>query len=152
MKWFADLGHPVTGIDCSPAAVNIAAAFGEVVLADIENGRWPLAEGNAARQFSAIIVTNFLWRPLFPLIKASLLPGGLLIYETFSKGHERLGRPTRLDFLLQPGELLRGFADLRIIAFEEGFVDGPPRFLQRFVAARPDPLDASEWTPERYAL
>ncbi len=152
MKWFAQRGHSVTGIDRSAEALDTAARFGLTVLADIENGPWPLQDDNHARQFGAVVVTNYLWRPLFPLIAASLAPGGLLIYETFSAGNETVGKPSRSDFLLQPAELLHVFESLRIIAFEEGFLDQPDRFLQRIAALKPDSPNPDMQRPRRLAL
>jgi SAM-dependent methyltransferase len=93
MKWFAEQGHAVLGVDRSPEAIHAAAKFGEVILADIENGPWPLRNGDQARQFDAVIVSNYLWRPLFPVIAQSIAPGGLLLYETFAKGNETVGKP-----------------------------------------------------------
>ena len=152
MKWFADRGHPVTGLDRSIEALDAASAFGNVLLADLEGGPWPLVDGEQIRKFAAVIVTNYLWRPLFPVIVDSLAPGGLLIYETFARGHETVGRPSRPGFLLQPGELLRAFSQLETIAFEEGFLENPPRFVQRIVAARTDSSATAKVTPRRYAL
>ena len=152
MKWFAQRGHSVTGIDRSAEALDTAARFGLTVLADIENGPWPLQDDNHARQFGAVVVTNYLWRPLFPLIAASLAPGGLLIYETFSAGNETVGKPSRSDFLLQPAELLHVFESLRIIAFEEGFLDQPDRFLQRIAALKPDSPNPDMQRPRRLSL
>jgi hypothetical protein len=106
-------------------------------LADIENNPWPLLNSNEIRQFQAVIVTNYLWRPLFTVIENSVSPGGLLIYETFSQGNETVGKPSRPEFLLRPAELLASFKAMRIIAFEEGFLEDPPRFVQRIVAQRP---------------
>jgi SAM-dependent methyltransferase len=117
MRWFAQRGHTVTGVDRSVEALDTAATFGQVILADLENGPWPLGNEKHLRQFGAVVVTNYLWRPLFPLIAASLAPGGLLIYETFSAGNETVGKPSRADFLLSPAELLHAFASLRIVAF-----------------------------------
>ena len=77
---------------------------------------------------------NYLWRPLVPDILAALAPGGLLIYETFAAGHEAVGRPSRPEFLLQRGELLRLFASLRTLAYEDDFFEQPPRFVQRIAA------------------
>lgn len=152
MKWFAGQGHAVVGVDRSPEAIHAAAAFGEAILADIENGAWPLMNGEQPRQFETVIVTNYLWRPLFPVIAQSVAPGGLLIYETFSEGNETVGKPSRPDFLLRPAELLQAFNNLRVIAFEEGFLENPPRFVQRIAAARPDTRDASSTSPTRYTL
>jgi SAM-dependent methyltransferase len=152
MKWLAEKGHPVTGVDRSPVAIESAARFGESLLADIENDAWPLMNGTQARQFDAVIVTNYLWRALFPVIAQSVAPGGVLIYETFAQGNETLGKPSRADFLLQPAELLAAFNNLHIIAFEQGFLDNPPRLVQRIVAARPDLLDQSDSRLRRFAL
>lgn len=152
MKWFAEQGYTVTGVDRSPEAIQAAASFGEAVLADIENAPWPLRNGAQARQFEAVIVTHYLWRPLFPLIAQSVAPGGLLIYETFAKGNETVGKPSRPDFLLRPAELLRTFENIHIVAFEEGFLENPPRFVQRIAAIRPDFRDATDSSPTRYAL
>lgn len=152
MKWLANLGHQVTGIDRSPEALLEAASYGATVLADIENGPWPLMNGRNVQQFQALVVTNYLWRPLFPVMAESVAPGGFLIYETFSQGQETVGKPSRPDFLLQAGELLARFPWFRVVAFEEGFLENPPRFVQRLVAQRPRPMDAPAQGPEVYRL
>lgn len=137
--YFHQLNHPVTVVDLAQAAIEsiaIAAQFCEKVVADIESGVWPLA----SRQFDAVVVANYLWRPLMPTLLASLAPGGVLIYETFAAGNETVGKPSRPDFLLQPGELLQACKELRVVAFEDGFIDGEgghaPRFVQRIAAVR----------------
>lgn len=130
MRFLSSLGHQVTGVDRNPEAIAAVSAVGQAVLADIENGPWPLAE----QTFNAVVVTNYLWRPLWPRILASLAPQGVLIYETFSAGNETVGKPSRPDFLLQQGELLRVCQALHVVAFEEGFLSAPDRFVQRIVA------------------
>lgn len=152
MKWLAQRGHVVIGVDRSSEALHAAANFGQTVLADIENGPWPLINDGQPRQFDAVIVTHYLWRPLFPLMAQSVAPGGLLIYETFAQGNETVGKPSRADFLLRPAELLSAFGSLRLIAFEEGFLDNPPRFVQRIAAARPDCGAEIDPAPKRYGL
>ena len=152
MKWFAQNGHPVTGLDRSVAAIDAAGAFGQAVLADIETNPWPLIENGQIRQFDAVVVTNYLWRPLFPVILQCLAPGGVLIYETFAQGNETVGKPARPEFLLQPGELLRAFKELHVIAFEDGFLEKPPRFVQRIAAVRLDPETALDQVPRHHAL
>lgn len=132
LRWLHGLGHTVVGVDRSPDAVAAGAPLGEMVCADIENGRWPFA----GRQFGAVVVTNYLWRPLFPTLLASLAPGGVLIYETFAHGNETVGRPARAEFLLQPGELLAACSSLRTVAYEDGFLAEPARFVQRITAVR----------------
>jgi len=133
MRWFAARGHPVTGVDRSPEAIDAVASLGEAVLADIENGPWPFA----GRSFAGVAVTNYLWRPLLPAILQGIATGGALIYETFAVGNETVGKPSRPDFLLQPGELLDVCRGLRVVAYEDGFLDEPARFVQRIAAVRP---------------
>lgn len=152
MKWFAEKGHAVFGVDRSPEAIHAAASFGEAVLADIENGPWPLMNGGQTRQFEAVIVTNYLWRPLFPVIAQSVAPGGLLLYETFAQGNETVGKPSRPDFLLRSAELLQAFKNMHTVAFEEGFLENPPRFVQRIAAVRADSRAATDASPTRCTL
>ena len=133
MRWFAGRGHAATGVDRSPEAVAAAAGFGRALLADIESGPWPFSD----QSFGAVIVTNYLWRPRLPDIVAAVAPGGVLLYETFAAGNETVGKPSRPDFLLQPGELLEACAALRVVAYEDGFLAAPERFVQRIAAIRP---------------
>lgn len=144
LRLFAARGHPVTGVDSSPQAIAAVKGLGEAVLADIENGPWPFA----GRTFGGVVVTNYLWRALLPVIIASVAPGGVLIYETFAAGNETVGKPSRPDFLLQPGELLAACAGLRTVAYEDGFLADPERFVQRIAAVRPAPGEP----PARYGL
>jgi SAM-dependent methyltransferase len=138
LRWFAALGHRVTGVDRDAEAIAMLDGVDggiRVELADIENGPWPF-EGQT---FGGVVVTHYLWRPLMPTIVASVAPGGVLIYETFAAGNETVGKPSRPDFLLRPGELLDACADLRVVAYEDGFIDSPPRFVQRIAAVREAP-------------
>lgn len=137
MQWLATQGLTTLGVDRSPEALTLAAAFGQTLLADIENGPWPLP----SQSFDAVVVTNYLWRPLWPQILESVGPGGVLIYETFAQGHETVGRPSRADFLLAPGELLQvaSLGGLRVVAYEDGFLNAPDRFVQRLAAVRETP-------------
>jgi SAM-dependent methyltransferase len=132
VAWFAGRGHRVTGVDRDAAALAPVKLIAEGVVADIESGPWPLP----GRRFDAVVVTNYLWRPLLPTIADSLAPGGVLLYETFALGNETVGRPSNPDFLLRPGELLHAFAGLHTVAYEEGFLDEPARFVQRIAAIR----------------
>lgn len=152
LRWFAARGHAVTGVDKSADAIEAVSGLGEAVMADIENGPWPLMQGSEVRQFDAVIVTNYLWRPLFERISQSVAPGGILIYETFTEGNETVGKPSRPDFLLKPTELLHAFTQLTIIAFEQGFLDNPPRFVQRLTASRRAEQGDAGRIPTRYSL
>jgi SAM-dependent methyltransferase len=125
---FAERGLEVVAVDREP--VNVPGV--RFVRADLEDGApWPLA----GQRFAAVVVTNYLHRPLFAALAASLAEGGLLIYETFMAGNERYGRPSNPAFLLRPGELLEAFPALTPIAFEQGYVERPkPALIQRLCA------------------
>ena len=144
VRWFATRGHPVTAVDRDAAALATLAGTAETLAADIENGPWPLA----GRSFDAVVVTNYLWRPLMPRVLEAVGPGGVLLYETFAQGNETVGKPSRPDFLLAPGELLRACAGLRVVAYEDGFLPDPQRFVQRIAAVR----EGSDPQPPRYPL
>lgn len=133
-RYFAARGHPVTAVDRAPLPVAIDQV--KFVLADIENGSWPFA----GQTFAAVVVTNYLHRPLFPVLLQTVAQGGVLIYETFALGNERFGRPSRADFLLKPNELFDVIRnELLVIAFEDVTVQHPkPARVQRIVAARRD--------------
>ena len=136
VRWLAAQGFIVTGIDRDAAALAPLGAVGRSVVADIENAAWPLA----GERFDAVIVTNYLWRPLWPFLLASLTDGGVLIVETFALGNEAFGKPSNPDFLLRPGELLDACRGLHVVAYEDGLLDAPPRRVQRIAAVnRPAP-------------
>jgi SAM-dependent methyltransferase len=135
LRWFAARGHAVTGVDRDPEAIAAVASAGRAVQADIENGPWPFP----GETFGGVVVTNYLWRALWPALLASVAPGGVLLYETFAEGNEEVGKPSRPDFLLRNGELLQACRDLRVVAYEDGFAEEPARFIQRIAAVRPGP-------------
>jgi SAM-dependent methyltransferase len=145
VRWFAERGCAVTAVDRDAAAVGPLRAIARVVVADLESGAWPLP----GETFDAVVVTNYLWRPLLPTIVASVAAGGVLVYETFAVGNETVGRPSNPDFLLRPGELLAAAQGLRVVAYEDGFIEPPPRFVQRLCAVR---ADAAAAAPVRYPL
>ena len=138
VRLLARRGHPVEAVDRDAAALgrlDVDAGAGVTTrVADLEGGAWPYS----GQAFASVIVTNYLHRPLLPLLVAALGPGGILIYETFAAGNERFGRPSNPDFLLRPGELLevvRGA--LRVIAYEDVHVEQPkPAMVQRICAQR----------------
>jgi SAM-dependent methyltransferase len=133
-RLLARLGFEVDAVDRDVSALTDAQDGVRVLEADIEAGPWPY-EG---RRFDAIVVTNYLHRPLLPLLAASLEPGGLLVYETFARGNERFGKPSNPAFLLAPGELLEAVRGrLRVLAFEDLVVEAPaPAAIQRIAARR----------------
>ncbi len=133
-QWFESRGHRVTGIDRDADALALCGAS-EPIAHDLEamDSPWPLGD----RRFAAIVVTNYLHRPLFPRLIDALLPGGVLVCETFADGNARFGRPANPAFLLERGELLTRCAGLAIVAFEDGLVTSPrPASVQRICAVR----------------
>lgn len=132
VRWFAERGCRVTGLDRDARTLEPLAGIAETVVADIENAAWPLP----GRRFDAVVVTNYLWRSLAPTLVDSVADDGCLIWETFADGNQTVGRPSNPDFLLRRGELLALAAPLRIVAFEDGVLEGPTRFVQRVVAVR----------------
>ena len=134
--YFAERGHPVDAVDRDADAVGALSGIDRVraVLADIESGPWPFEPGI----YGAVVVINYLHRPLFPHLLAALAPGGVLIYETFSAGNERFGRPSNPAFLLQPGELMdRVRPSLKVLGYEDIEVGEPrPAMIQRVCAVR----------------
>jgi len=128
----AGRGHPVTAVDRDADAIAALRTVPgvEAIAADLEGGPWPLP----GRRFAAVVVANYLHRPLFPAILDAVAADGILIYETFAAGNERFGRPRNPDFLLRPGELLdiaRG--RLTVVAYEHG-VTVQPAVVQRLCA------------------
>lgn len=141
-RYFADLGHPVLACDRNPLALgSLAGAQGvQTVLADLESGApWPFA----GREFAAVVVVNYLHRPLLQNIAGALAPGGVLIYETFLLGNERYGKPSNPRFLLLKDELLEVFGRNLIVAgFEQGRISRPkPALIQRLCAVRSEALE-----------
>jgi len=146
LRYLRARGYSVLGVDREASALEGLKGLDgvEVLVADVEAGAWPFSSA----AFDAVVVTNYLHRPLFPKLVAALDRGGVLIYETFATGNERYGRPANPDFLLRRNELLERFGSLSVIAFEQGLVGSPkPAVIQRICAAReatdPQRLDAS---------
>src|SRR5688572_25287953 len=130
-RLFAAMGLEVVAVDRESQVFpgNI-----RLVKADLEGANpWPFS----GQRFAAIVVTNYLHRPLLPRLEESLDEGGVLIYETFMVGNERFGRPSNPEFLLRPGELLAAFRGLTVAGFEQGRVEQPKEaVIQRLCALR----------------
>jgi len=143
---FWNAGHHVTFVDRNTDGLTrLHGEDGvEIVQADLETDAAVFSEPGrlAGRVFDAIVVVNYLHRPLFPHLLALLHPGGLLIYSTFMRGNEAFGKPSNSDFLLQPGELLTHVGFANVIAFEEGVVvrsDGSKVMRQSIAALKRSP-------------
>jgi len=135
-RWLAGQGWQVEAVDQDAEALATLAGVNGVNCrqADLEGGPWPyFGEG-----FDAIVVTNYLWRPLMPLLLGALEESGVLIYETFMVGNELLGKPSSPEYLLRRNELLDLVNKrLTVVAFEQGEVAVPrPAVIQRICARR----------------
>ena len=130
---FAERGHKVTAVDREVSALPKHPNI-ERLQADLEDGSpWPLG----ARQFGAVVVANYLHRPLMPTLLEAIAPGGMLLYQTFMEGHERFGRPSNPDHLLRDSELLelvRG--RFSVIAYEARLISEPAMAMVQRIAAR----------------
>jgi SAM-dependent methyltransferase len=136
-RLFLDRGHPVLAVDRVVSGVEDLRPHPglEVLEADLEDGRpFPLS----GQVFAAVVVTNYLYRPVLPDLVAAVAPDGVLVYETFARGNEHFGPPHRPDFLLEPGELLDAVrGQLRVLAYEDLTVEEPrPAAVQRICARR----------------
>ncbi|MGH9866985.1 MAG: rhodanese-like domain-containing protein [Candidatus Polarisedimenticolia bacterium] len=87
---------------------------------DLEAGDTGLGEG----LYDLVIVIHYLHRPLLPSLARTLRPGGILLYETFTRDQAQRGHPRNPDFLLDPGELPRLVAPLEILRQREGEFEG----------------------------
>ena len=129
-RYLLDQNHPVTFLDQDISGVADLATYpkAKLVQYDLENkSPWPFEAG----LFTGIIVTNYLYRPLFPHLLTALKPGGVLLYKTFSQGNEQFGKPSNPAYLLQESELLTVFSEgLTIVDFRQGKESNPNRVTQ----------------------
>jgi SAM-dependent methyltransferase len=136
--FFAARGCSVDAVDRDSSLTEALAGLAgvRVLAADIESGPWPYA----GRRFDAVVVANYLHRPLLPVLRDTVADNGVLLYETFARGNERFGKPSNPAFLLRPRELLDAFAErFFIVAYEDGDVAAPrPARVQRLCAVRGD--------------
>jgi SAM-dependent methyltransferase len=132
----ASMGHEVLAVDQDVTAVK---SLGNPLITskclNLEEADWPLT----GSEFSAIVVTNYLYRPHLEQLPKMLQMDGVLIYETFALGNGDFGKPSNPNFLLNPGELL-AFASchgLKVLAYEDIYVDQPkPAMVQRLCVVK----------------
>ncbi len=139
-RFLADRGWKVLALDLSIEGLRRMRA------AD-RPGRnpWPVL-GDAATfrtrpaAFDLVVNHRFLLRESFALIRESLRPGGLLLFETFSVIElEELGAGIHPAFTLRRGELLEAFVGWEILLHEEGVFEREEgeRGLARLIARKP---------------
>ena len=117
----ARAGFRTFGVDVNVEAVREAMAAGRREGLHV-NGwcadltQYPLPRG----QFDLVLVSRYLQRELFPDLRAAVVPGGVVIYETFTTNQRALGRPpTSPDHLLEPGELRELFDGFDVMFYDE---------------------------------
>ena len=136
-RYLRDRGFRVTAIDIDTSGLADLAddPLVEIVETDLER---PGADPLAGRRFDAVVVTDYLFRPLLVPLVDCLAPGGVFLYETFALGNERFGRPRNPDYLLQRGELLAlAEGRLTVTAYENVAVPPPtPKIVQRLRARK----------------
>lgn len=150
-RWLAARNIQVLAVDRDSAALQPLAADGICTLCidlesdDSDDLRAPLPARELLQpnHYAGIVVTNYLHRPLLPLLFDSLIDGGILIYETFAQGNAAFGKPSNPAFLLEPGELIDAARSapcrMHVVAFEDGYQPAPrPAMVQRLCAMRVD--------------
>lgn len=133
--WLARAGFDVHAIDRDPAKIEFLQETAERLhlslsceVVDLETDPLPSLPGPC----DAVLVFNYLHRPLMPALRGALAPGGRLFYETFTVRQAERGHPKNPDFLLAAGELSRLMAPLKVLRSREGEFDG--RFVASVVA------------------
>ena len=129
----ASYGFNVTSVDINSEYLKCFSSNKvKKIEKDIEKtDNWPLSDNG----FDIIVVTNFLNRSIFPLIISSINPSGFLIYETFSVGQEKIGKPSNKNYLLQENELTHLCNGLLLIKYEKVWAHTPENqyFKQRII-------------------
>jgi tellurite methyltransferase len=70
--------------------------------------------------FALILCVQFLQRSLFPQFVQALRPGGMLLFETYTRAQlEFTGGPRNPAHLLESGELRGAFPSFRVIFYRE---------------------------------
>lgn len=146
--YLASLNQPVTFLDYDEES--IAEIGMQLVMEDwtATCNTWEVDlevadfQGLPAQHYGCVVVFRYLHRPLFEQLKASVTPGGLIIYETFTVHQTEYGRPKNPDFLLKDGELLNTFAGWEVLHNYEGKTisdDGvTPQAIAQIVARKPE--------------
>lgn len=136
----ARLGHTVTAVDASGVALELVEAQAReasiaterlgaadlsraqrrsgaglrIVQADLEDTELPEAV------FDLILCIHYLQRSLFGRIERALRPGGMLLFETFTRAQlELAGGPRNPEYLLENYELRSAFPGLKTIFYRE---------------------------------
>ncbi len=117
--YLANLGFKVDAIEFSDTAISRLSSIPgvRVIESDLDE------IDDFPKSYDAILCFNYLNRRLFPIIKERLLPGAILLFETFVDDERNEGAPGKKEYLLEKNELLKVFGELYIIDYRERFVE-----------------------------
>lgn len=142
--YLATRGFDVDGVDAGAESVNRARAAARrlgapirAIVGNAEDGTYIIP----IETYDLIVVFNYLHRPLFKDIRDGLVPGGVVVYQTYTQEQARFGRPTNPDYLLESGELLRVFENWEHLAYRELIGparDGGQRAIASIIARKPE--------------
>ena len=127
--FLADFGLQAHAWDISTAAIEkLQQRAKSAGLTIIAQEKLIEADAFAEQYFDVIVVSRFLDRACCAGIMGALKPGGLLFYQTYTL--EKISRqgPNNPDYLLAGNELLRLFAALKVVFYQENALLGDTRF------------------------
>lgn len=119
--WLAGIGYQVDIMDISRVALQ--RARGEMAMRNLRNINLLQIDVDQLEldeeTYNLVCVFRYLKRELFGQIKASIQPGGRILYETFNIRYLDLVPGFNTAFLLQPGELAEIFGQWNLLFAEE---------------------------------
>jgi tellurite methyltransferase len=105
--------YPTTRITCA-GRVTAAQQGIQLIQADLEHARLP------ANSFALVLCLYYLQRSLFPQIERALVPGGMLLFETYTRAQLQFdGGPKNPKYVLEQSELRGAFPGLEIFFYRE---------------------------------
>ena len=128
----ANEGKYVTSIDKDQEKLNFYKHLTNIqaICFDLENkDNWPLTK----QGYDIVIVTNYLYRPRIKDLANLVNQNGHLLYETFSQGNEKFGRPKNFNYLLKERELIDLFENtFDVLDYFNGYIKEPKEsYIQR---------------------
>jgi SAM-dependent methyltransferase len=134
----AGRGQHVTAVDWSGAALEILETEARTLAVTVHRVRGLHPAGRTSRRgietvqadleeisipagsYDLILCIKYLQRSLFPQICRALRPGGVLLFETYTRAQlEFEGGPRHPDHLLEAGELRIAFPELCVLFYRE---------------------------------
>ena len=145
--YLAENGYDVTGVDISEVGIEKCERLAEERGVEVNSIVADLTDYDMGKeQFN--LITNFYFydKSILPRVIDSLKPGGIFIFETYSRDHPKHSKfgPKNPDYLVKPNELLEIFKSLRILYYEdtvseldEGMHKGKAALI-RLIARKPE--------------